>query len=98
MESARNIIFSEFVGRDTRNVEMAHDCMDRALLRLAEAGYVIVPKEPTPEMIEAGDGAIDWDSSDVNGSWYVHYSDGDARKSWEAMIEVAVTPTDREDK
>lgn len=44
-------------------------------------------REPSPEMIEAGDAAMNWDSSDTTGSWFVNYCDGDAAMSWQAMID-----------
>jgi hypothetical protein len=48
-------------------------------------------KEPTPEMVKAGDDALEWDSSDVNGSLFVRYNEGDAgEKSWPAMISAAL--------
>ena len=60
--------------------------------QIAEA-VMVAMRTPTDSMIEAGDDAMDWDSSDTNGSYFVHYHDGDAAKSWEAMIDTALTPT-----
>lgn len=45
--------------------------------------------------IMSWDDAMEWDSSDANGSWFVHYSDGDSAKSWRAMIDEALTPPSR---
>lgn len=68
------------------------DAAEAALTALEEEGWAVVPVEPTKEMVEAGDEAMDWDSSDTNGRWYVHYSDGDAAKSWAAMLAAAPKP------
>lgn len=67
--------------------------MARALLAALDvAGLRIVPKEPTEEMIEAGDEAMDWDSDDSTGNYYVRYHDGDSLKSYRAML--AAIPKD----
>jgi len=52
--------------------------------------FISALREPTDDMIQAGDDAMDWDSSDVNCSYYVHYRDGDAAKSWRAMIDYVL--------
>lgn len=54
--------------------------------RLAAAGYVIVPAEPTEEMVEAGDDAVEWDSLDAGG-W--HIIGADAAEIWKAMLAAA---------
>lgn len=54
---------------------------------------VAAMRKPTKEMIGAGDDAMEWDSSDSSGSWFVRYSDGDSANSWEAMIDALLKET-----
>ena len=47
-------------------------------------------REPTKEMIKEGEESLDWTSSDISGSWYVRYHDGDSEVVWQAMIDEAL--------
>lgn len=75
-------------------VENSRDVVKAQLAALESSGYRLVPIEPTKEMIEEGDGALEWDSSDATGHWFVRYHPGDAAKSWGAMLAAApkITP------
>lgn len=69
--------------------ENAHPLAKEVMLGKARAAIEAM-REPTEKMIAEGDSAMDWDSSDATGQWYVHYHDGDAAKSWQAMIDEAL--------
>ena len=54
------------------------------------AAAIAAMQEPTEGMVCEGDDAMDWDFSDAIGRYFVHYHQGDAAKSWRAMIDEAL--------
>jgi hypothetical protein len=72
MIPARNVIAEVLTRWISR--ELPGDCADRILASLNEAGLAVVPKEPTGEMIRAGDSEIQRTAK--------------ASETWRAMIRA----------
>lgn len=70
---------NEFAGGLSEAREVARTAIEAAL-------------EPTEAMISAGTDSFDWDSSDVNGSWFIRGAD--AGDCWRAMMKAALTDAD----
>jgi hypothetical protein len=72
------------------DLDAARQQAEHCALHIQARAAIEAMRQPTEAMVKEGDDAMNWDSSDTNGSWFVRYLEGDAAKSWSAMIDAAL--------
>lgn len=85
MDEVRKLLVREIVEYWITPAVSCEDRANRIIATLSAAGYAIVPREPTPEMVDAGGYVETWVEKNVE----IMIGDKAAAEAWRAMVAAA---------